>query len=462
MILDKVIETINKHNMISSDDHIVVGVSGGGDSVALLQVLNALKERWRLKLTVAHLDHMIRAEASREEAKFVKDLAKEMDIQCVSEERDVLSHKTAKGLSLQEAAREVRYKFFLDVFKGVHADKIALGHNADDQAETVLMWFIRGAALKGLSGIPPLREGIFIRPLIEIARKDIEKYLNNRRIKYVPDVSVFERHYLRNKIRHNLLPLLQQEYNPRIVKTITRTADLLRLDNEILEKEVQDAVNKVLVREDDKFCCSIDMLKQYPLSLHGRIIRRIICDLKGHTKGLSFKNIEAVCGLLYKKGPSKLVQLPGRWSVWREYGNLVFTGKEAAKGSYRYSFKGLPESVKVDKTGRQIFFRVEKFEGKNSILQGKDKNVEFLNYEKIKFPLVVRSLLPGDRFYPLGLGGSKKLKDFFIDSKVSVRERYNVPVIVSRDRIACVCGFRIDERFKLQPDTKEVLKVWFE
>jgi tRNA(Ile)-lysidine synthase len=462
MILNKVIETVKKYKMINPGEHIVVGVSGGADSVVLLNVLNELKYKWNLTLTVAHLDHMIRGEESRKEAEFVKDIARKMKIPCISDERDVPGYRKAKGLSLQEAAREVRYAFFRDVLNRASANKIALGHHADDQAETVLMWFLRGASLKGLSGIPPLREGVFVRPLIDTTREEIEEYLKNNNIPYVTDSSVSEHHFLRNKIRHQLIPLLKKEYNPRIVKTLTQMADLLRLDSEILDDEVKDLVDKLLVENQNGFCCSIDIIKKYSRSLQGRLIRKIIAKLKGDTKGLGFKHIEAVCHLLDRKGPSKLVQLPGGWCVWRQYDNLVFTREEREKISYYYFFDTLPDSVKIDKIGREIFFRIEKTEGKNRGLSHKERNIEFLNCDELKFPLVIRNWLPGDRFYPLGLGGSKKLKDLFIDSKVPVRERHKVPVILFQDRIAWVCGFRIDDRFKVKSASKQVLKVWIE
>jgi len=171
VLLKKVIKTINKYNMIVPGDHIVVALSGGADSVALLVILRSLMEKWNLKLTAAHLNHSIRGEKSREEAESVKILADKMRIPCIIEERNVPDYRVKKRLSLQEAAREVRYQFFLDVLKQTRADKIALGHHADDQAETVLMWLLRGASLKGLSGIPPFREGVFIRPLIDVQRK---------------------------------------------------------------------------------------------------------------------------------------------------------------------------------------------------------------------------------------------------------------------------------------------------
>ena len=462
MLINKAVETIKKHKMIAPGEHIIVAVSGGADSVALLNVLMVLKQKWRLDLTVAHLDHGIRGAESRREAEFVRGLACQMDIPCISEQRDVLSCKKEKGLSLQEAAREVRYLFFQEVFMREHADKIALGHHADDQAETILMWFLKGASINGLSGMPPLRDGIFIRPLIEVTRNEIEQYLQQSSIDSIPDTSQYELHYLRNKIRHQLIPILKKEYNPRIVETLTRMADLLRPDKEMLDKQAGDAVNKCLFKKGDKIYCNIDDIRKYSPSILGRLIKNIFYDLEGPTKGLAFKHIDAVRHLLDGKGPSRVVQMPGGLCVRREYGRLVFKKGDLDKFSYSFSFDNLPDSVRIDKIGREIYFRFVDINNKKDIFKDKEKDVELLNFKEVKFPLVIRNWLPGDRFYPLGLGGSKKLKDLFIDRKVSVCEREKVPVMLFQDRIAWVCGFRIDERFKLKPDSKQALKVWIE
>ena len=462
MILKEVVETVEKYNMIGRGEHIVVGVSGGADSVALLSILCGLREKWGITLTVAHLDHMIRGEESKKEAKFVKTLAGKMGISCISGQSDVLSIRKEKGLCLQESARHARYCFYQEVLNKVSADKIALGHHADDQAETILMRLIRGSSIKGLSGIPPFRNNVFIRPLIDVTRKSIEAYLRAGNIAYVSDSSQHEPHYLRNKIRHNLIPLLQKEFNPKIVQTLIRTADLLRSDNKMLEKTVDDAAAKLIVKRSDEIFCPIHLIKEYPPPLYGRLIRKIISVLKGSNRGLSFKHVVSVCHLLDGNGPSSVVHLPDGLRVWRQYGNLVFTMDDAEKPLYCYSFSSIPDSVRINETGKKIFFSVEKIEINNNTFLNKNDNIQYFNFDAVRFPLVIRNCLRGDRFYPLGLGGRKKLKDFFIDKKVPVRQRHNIPLILFDDRIAWVCGFRIDERFKVKHNADRVLKVWVE
>jgi tRNA(Ile)-lysidine synthase len=237
-------------------------------------------------------------------------------------------------------------------------------------------------------------------------------------------------------------------------------ADLLRSDNEILDATVEDAVKKCLAKKQDECYCSINDIKSYNQSLYRRLIRKIISELKGNTRGLSFKHVESVSRLIDKKGSSKIVKLPGGWCVCRQYDNLVFTQEESKKISYCYTFHTIPNNVEIHEIGRKICFRIEKIDKKNRDFGNKKENSEFLDFNEIQFPLVIRNWVPGDRFYPLGLGGSKKLQDFFIDLKVPIRERHHIPVILFQDRIACVCGFRIDDRFKLKPSSKQALKVW--
>jgi len=462
MLVSTVEQTITHHRMLTPGDHVVVGVSGGADSVALLHLLHRLRDTWKLTLTVAHLDHGIRGEASHKEARFVQAAAAEMGLSCITEKHDVLHYQQDKGISLQEAAREVRYAFFHDVGSRVGADKIALGHHADDQAETVLMRFVRGASLRGLGGIPPVRDDFFIRPLIAVTRAEIEAYLTGKNIAFVPDTSHDELHYERNKVRHELIPLLQKEYNPRIVATITRMGQLLQMDEELLGDMAEQAVRQCLTHDDDGLCCAVSAISAYPLKLHGRIIRNIIARLKGDIRGLDFIHIEAVCSLLVGTGPSKRVQLPGGWCVWREYDRLVFTREQAPKSSYCFSFDSIPDSVMLEKAGRKLFFRIAERSDVPACFSGKKGNVEFLNYDAVTLPMVIRNRQPGDSAYLLGMTGKKKLKDFFIDCKVPVRKRGSIPLVLFQDQIAWVCGYRIGERFKIRPDTKRVLKVWAE
>jgi tRNA(Ile)-lysidine synthase len=460
MIVSKAVKTIKTCTMLQPGDHVLVGVSGGADSVALLSVLCGLQKKWHLKLTVAHLNHMLRGEAARLEAGFVQELAGRNGVTCITEERDVRAFKEQNGGSLQEAARLVRYRFFLELRERLGAQKVALGHNANDQAETLLMWLIRGTSGNGLAGIPPVRDTFFIRPLIAVTRGEIESYLAQQKITYIPDSSAAEPHYFRNKIRHNLVALLQKDYNPRIVQTLNRLSELLRSDNEILDQMVRQIVDPMLSsRDEQEVSCSVDYITQYPGPLRGRIIKAIIAGIKGGSQGIYFNHVEAVRRVLEGAGRSRTIQLPAGWSVIREYDRLIFTQEKPRRQSYCYAIDGIPARVSIAEISRDIVLSVEDLQEPVDKLLAREKNIDFLDYDEIQLPLTVRTCRPGDCFYPLGMGGSKKLKDFFIDNKISPRQRRTIPLLLSRDVIAWIGGLRIDDRFRLKETTRRVLKV---
>ncbi len=460
MFIQKIKKTIEKFSMLKKGDHVVVAVSGGADSVALLSILNSLKDELGIAVSAAHMDHMIRGDESKKEMDFVQSLAAGMGVECVAEARDVSAVKNDDGLSLQEAAREVRYEFLRETLNKVKADKIAIGHHGDDQVETALMWFIRGASLKGLSGMPPVREGVFIRPLIETTRKEIEQYLKENSIEYINDTSINEPQYLRNDIRHNLLPLLRKEYNPQIDDAILRMTNLLRQDDEFLYSYAKQAVDDCIIESDDDLCVSIEKIKEYPEALHGRMIMDTVSRIRGDTRGITFKHVDSVCACI-SEGPSKVVQLPQGLCVWREYDKLIFTYKQEQETQFNFSYDSLPESVVIEKAGIKLLFNVLENPDVEKLLEQREPGTEFLNFDEIRFPLVVRSVLPGDRFCPLGMEHSRKLKDFFIDLKIPVRDRSRIPLLVSEGRIVYVCGLRIDNRFKLKKGKLKVLEVRF-
>jgi tRNA(Ile)-lysidine synthase len=409
---------------------------------------------------VAHLNHLLRGEAAKQEALFVNDMAARLGLPCIAEEQDVRAYKQQKGLSLQEAARLVRYKFFHDVCQRTGARKVALGHTASDQAETILMWLIRGTSAAGLAGIPPVRDDIFIRPLISTTRAEIETYLNEQHIPCIPDSSASEQHYLRNKIRHQLMPLLQRDYNPNMVHTLNRVGELLQQDNKMLDALVQEAVAEIVpAREVKEIFLSVKSIHKFPEALQGRIIKAIVAQITNSSQGIYFRHIEAVRRLIGSPGPSRKVQLPAGWSVVREYDELIFTQEKLKKNSFCYTFDCLPELISIKELRKSIILKVEEMHSSNDILLHPEKNFDYLDYDRLIFPLTVRNYQPGDRFYPLGLGGSKKLKDFFIDNKIPLRERYNIPLVLFQDQIVWVGGMRIDHRFRITPNTRNALKI---
>jgi tRNA(Ile)-lysidine synthase len=323
MILDKVKTTIKKFRLIAQGDRIVIGVSGGPDSVALLYLLNNLKKEFNLNLHIAHLDHMLRSD-SHKDVQFVKKLAEKLSIPITVAQINV--KRLAKTGSLEEIARNARLGFFFKVGKDINANKIALGHNQDDQAETVLMRILRGTGLYGLSGILPKREisGFqVIRPLIEVTRSDIQAYLNKKKIKPRIDTSNLEDIYFRNRIRNKLLPLLEKEYNKNIKEVLSNMAECVGFDYHYLNM----ASDKVIKRYKTK--PSLEKLKRLHPAILRLVLRKSIFLIKGNTRRIVFQHIKEIEDLIYNRPINSIVDLPGNTSVIKKKGRLSFYKRNA-------------------------------------------------------------------------------------------------------------------------------------
>ena len=320
MILNKFKSTIKRYGLIKKNDKILVGVSGGPDSVALLYLLNSLKKEFNLNLHVAHVDHLLRKDSGKD-ASFVKILACRLALPISSTKVDI--KRISKNGSVEEIARNARLSFFFKEAARIKAKKVALGHNSDDQAETVLMRILRGAGLYGLAGILPKRKiGGFeiIRPLLEIRRKEIEAYLKQKHIKARIDLSNLEDLYLRNKIRNKLLPLLEKDYNRNIKEVLANMAQSAGTDYDYLLSEVErkskGVENKVNLAR---------LLKLHP-AIRRLIVRQIIIKLKGDTRRMTFQHIKEIEDLILNRPIGSVVNLPKAISVVKNNDSLIFSG----------------------------------------------------------------------------------------------------------------------------------------
>lgn len=318
MILDRIKSTIRKYGLIGKNDKIVIGVSGGPDSTALLYLLNSLKKDFKLSLYIAHLDHMLRSGSSGDE-EFVQNLGGKLKIPVISTKIDV---KKISGYgSLEETARNARFSFFFKVAKSVKASKIALGHNLDDQAETVLMRIIRGTGLYGLAAILPKRKmaGLeIIRPLIEVKRKDIELFLKQKKIKPRIDITNSQDIYLRNKIRNKFLPLLEKTYNRKIKDVLSNLAESAGYDYDYLNQAALRVARRTNYRLSLK-----ELLRMHP-AVRRMLFRLKIAELKGDTRRITFQHVLEIEDMIFYRPVNSIVDLPKGISVTKKKTSLLF------------------------------------------------------------------------------------------------------------------------------------------
>ena len=457
MFVGKVKKTINKYRMLESGDRVIVGVSGGPDSMALLYALNQIKRNYDLELKIAHLNHGFRGEEAKREAQFVEDIAQKLELPCEVKTVDVPAYKRKNSLSSQEAARVIRYQFLENVREHFQAKKIALGHNADDQAETLMMWLLRGSGLRGLSGIPPVREGVIIRPLIETTREEIEAFLKERGIPFVVDSSNQQIHYLRNRLRHELFPLLRENYNPQLVKNLVQTASILRTEDECLEAIARDSLKKIIVSEErGSVIVDIKSFLALPLAIQLRCLRSALGQVKGDLRRISSTHLYDIIKVVSNDEPNKVLKLPEGIRVEKSYHYLIVKLRKAAPPPFYYHFTSIPDQIRIEEIGKEMTFKI--VEDDHSVRK-KNPHIAYLDGEKVLMPLTIRNSKPGDRFQPLGMRGEKKIKDLLIDEKVPLAERRRVPLLFFGDVLGWVGGMRINHQLRVTKSTKKVLKI---
>lgn len=460
MFLEKVKKSLKRYKMLELNDRVFVGVSGGPDSVALVHALYRLRKELGIEIYIGHLSHMLQPEFSRKSEAFVKDIARELGLPFISKEINVPEYMERRKLSPEEAAREVRYQFFTEEAGKCNANKIATGHTKDDQAETILLRIIKGSGSRGMRGILPVRDNKFIRPLIDLRREEIEDFLKKESIGYLHDPSNTEPIYLRNKIRLELIPKLKKEYNPNIVEALTHLSHVIGEEESFLEEMARDAFEKILFKkEENRLEIDLSSFQTLALSLQRRIIREGTEVF--NIRGISFKHISDILELINKKVSGKSLNLPEGLIIYKEYNRLIFTkNRESHSSLFNYHIR-VPTNITIDTgvSSYSIDCRVKSIKESVIDFHDKDDYTAFLDFDKAGEDLVIRNRRPGDRFHPLGLNGTKKLKKYFIDEKIPRSDRNIIPLIAKDHEILWVVGKGISEDVKLSNESKRVLII---
>jgi tRNA(Ile)-lysidine synthase len=453
-LLNRVVRTIREHHLFDPGQHLLVAVSGGPDSMALLSLLAHLALAWRLTLTVIHFNYGLRGRESDGDEAFVSSFCRERNIPCVVR-RPVLS-KRPRVSSLQALARWARYEAMKSLAHEIYADRIVTGHTANDQAETILMWMLRGAGLTGLTGMPFIREEIIVRPLLRTTREEVLDYLKQEKVAWRQDSSNVKDLYRRNRIRRELMPLMAS-ITPSIVRLLERQADLLRADELYLE-QVVDQLYRTCVTVDAGGAQQVDgkTFAELPAALQRRLVRKTLRATHAEGWAPASRMVEDVLRFVRTKSKGRRLSLQTA-EVTRGRGvNFVVCGKGRGKGDEVLAASphavtvsmSVPSTVYWPGTKQEIHVQVITKQAAELLLEPQSRDRALFDADRLSEPLVIRSWQPGDRMYPYGMGGkSKKLQDLFTDMKVTRLERSRIPLLVAPEGILWVVGRRTDERF---------------
>lgn len=472
----RVLSFIEEHRLLAGQHQLVVAVSGGQDSVCLLHILVSLQERLKLKLHVAHLNHQLRGAESAADAQYVAQLAKQLGVPATLEERDVKDYQARQRLSLEEAAREVRYTFLAQVARSIGADRVAVGHTTDDHIETILMHLIRGAGTRGLRGLQPSSQWqsagaslTIVRPLLRVSRQETADYCHDYPTRF--DSSNLLLLPLRNRIRQQLLPLLRS-YNPGVTEALLRMAHIAGDDLAFLEKEGSRLWDSIAQREGDTIILSKAGLLDLPAALQRHLLRTAIAELLGNLKDIEARHIEEIRALL-TRAAGKRLSLPGGLVFVIEYQQFRLSLDTGSLSPFpvldnEFVLK-IPGETRLPGWRVQATVISRKGEGLvNGLIareQMADKDRDFtacIDRDKAGAKVLVRCRQPGDRLQPLGMSQPKTLGEFMIDAKIPRSWRQGIPIVCSPQHILWVVGWRIDDRVKVTRDTKATLCLKFE
>jgi tRNA(Ile)-lysidine synthase len=459
MLFEQVRRTIDHHRLLEKGDRVIVGVSAGVDSMVLLQLLNAFRQEFDLFLIVAHIHHGLRPVESEREAELVQKESVRLGLPFEYGEFNVKEFGESEGFSLQDAARRIRFQFFHDLLIKYGGGKIALGHNADDQVETVLLRLLRGSGLKGLKGMLPIREGRVIRPLLEVWKEEIEGFARENSISYLTDSSNLKGDYLRNRLRLKLIPLIEQDYQPGFRRTIIKTSILLREENDFIEKEAGEAYQKIAYEEGGEIVFKFSAYQSLHKAIQWRVIQKVLERVEDGLKidEGEWLDVNLIYRRLQQPPASLLLELSHGLCLEKRY-DRVLLRRERPRTIPPFEVElNVPGRTYIREIEREVV--VEEREWSESMRPDDFRKVALLDFHSLCFPLRIRNFRPGDRFQPMGTQGTQKLKEFFIDHKIPKFERPSIPLLISGEMIAWIVGYRIDNRFKVTSETKRVLRV---
>jgi tRNA(Ile)-lysidine synthase len=464
-----VLDYITCHGLVTRGEKVVVAVSGGADSLSLLHILHNVQDELGIIVHVAHLDHSIRGDASIQDAAYVEALAEELGLPYTVEKRDVTGYWQVHKISLEEAAREVRYQFLGEVVKNTGAASVAVAHTLNDHGETVLLHLLRGSGLSGLVGLKrssilqykrvgPLR---VIRPLLCLSRDEVEEYCRDLNLEYRTDATNESLTHTRNRIRLKLLPKLRKEFNPRIDDAISRLSRFAADDVDFVEEKSKKAAEKIAYSRDEVTVIDKAAFLELHPALRRGVLRQLLAAAAGSLKDIEGVHIEDMLDVA-EGDTGRRLDLWGGLAFTVGYRDLLLGRNLAAaiplpvlEGEHRLNIPGVTEIP-----GWSVSATVTNLAGGPPV-KGDDPFVQVMDYDHSTGWLTVRARRAGDKFQPLGMSVEKAVKDFFIDAKVPRLWRPRVPVVVNPSQIVWVAGYRLDDRVKVTESTRQILRLEF-
>ncbi len=470
MLLQRLKKTIRNNNLLLMQDRVIVAISGGSDSVALLHLLNDLS--LTLDLIAVYVDHGLRPTETPSEIAFIASLCKQLHIQFHTVHVATKTKQKESKCSLEEAARILRYQALEKMRVQYDAMAIAVAHTADDQVEETLIRLIRGTGRKGLSGME-MHNGKIIRPLLKENKNTLLDYLHTKGIPFCTDSTNQERVFLRNRVRLDLLPFLEKNFNHSIRQQILQTIDILSEEENLLETLSQKEFEKIVQFHSVNSSSSEPTAKKTIIdttsfrashpALQRRILEKICWKMNSKPE---FRQIQQLCHLILNGGTGAEAHLKEGLRCKKDGDKVIFSyplGKKRYRGSAKKRqakiYQEIPGTGSYTNEDLEMTLTIDMQQNSAGASNNIEKQSLFLDATDITFPLLMRTPKPGERFSPLGMSGTKKVARFFSDAKVPVANRHNFPVLISSGKIIAIAGLRIDNHYRIQPECRQVLVI---
>ncbi len=459
----KVLNNCFAHHLLQPGDSLLIGVSGGPDSMALLYIMAALAPRLGITITAAYANHGLRPAETPAEELLTREQAAKLSVNYRTARLPVRERAAEQKISIEHAARDLRYAFFKEIMTEIKAVRLAVAHHADDQAEEVIIRLLRGSGRQGLAGMRMRRDEV-IRPLLTVARQEIIIYLQDRHIESLADSSNSSRQYLRNRVRLDLIPRLIREFNPALKEVLCRTAAILQAEDELLAEMTVKAWRQTIQVEGHRLLINLEAFAGQPLAIKRRLLEKAFWHLKRRP---GQRQIESIIHLT--AAHPHIIHLGRGLRAWRENGRLIMACPQGETNSrqnlvdldgpgFEYTISG-PGIYQLPALNCQLVVEVT---APPSIAALRQEGSCFLDYALINFPLSIRNYRPGDCFSPVNGPGSKKVGDFMTDRKIPRSRRRQIPLVLTNGKVAALLNQVIDKDYRITLGTRKSLKLSLE